>query len=256
MEANFFSSKVFTHTKISLGFFNRLDGFSKGKYASLNCSITSGDDVQNIKKNINKVKKKMSLDNTKLKIINQIHSNKVVTINNNNLDKNIKADAMITQNKNISIAISTADCCPIFLFDNEASFVACIHSGWKGCYSNIVKNTLFEINKIQNNNMQINAIIGPCLGQKNFEVTESFVEKFLKSNSDFNKYFINSKNGNFLFDMRGVIKYQLLNEGLINIEDVNFDTYANKEIFYSYRRSTHEEDNPTGRMINIIGFTS
>ena len=47
---------------------------------------------------------------------------------------------MITQDTNISLAILTADCCPIFIFDIDSKFIACLHAGWRGVYKNIVKN--------------------------------------------------------------------------------------------------------------------
>ena len=38
------------------------------------------------------------------------------------------------------------------------------------------------------------------------------------------------------------------------IENIELDTYSNEELFFSHRRSSHNDKLPTGRMINIIGF--
>ena len=54
--------------------------------------------------------------------------------------------------------------------------------------------------------------------------------------------------------MRALIKQQLIDENIYNIEDIKEDTYSNVELFFSHRRSTHLQNLPTGRMINIIGF--
>ena len=54
--------------------------------------------------------------------------------------------------------------------------------------------------------------------------------------------------------MKGLIKYQLKINKIKNIEDLDIDTYINTKIFYSHRRSTHDNTLPTGRMVNIIGF--
>ena len=40
----------------------------------------------------------------------------------------------------------------------------------------------------------------------------------------------------------------------MKIDDVDIDTYENKDLFFSHRRSAHLNQLPTGRMINIIGF--
>ena len=56
--------------------------------------------------------------------------------------------------------------------------------------------------------------------------------------------------------MRGLIKYQILKSNIKNIENINLDTYSNKDLFFSHRRAKHLNQNPTGRMINIIGFSN
>ena len=202
-------------------------------------------------------KKQLNLENSFLKTVNQIHSNKIILVDKDNINKKIKADGMITQDKKISIAILTADCCPIFFFDDQATFVSCLHAGWKGCYNNIAKEALIAIRKIQPDIKKINAIIGPCLNKKNFEVTEDFKFKFLRKNQGYKKFFyINDKENKTLFDMRSLIKFQIRGSGIINIENINLDTYSNKKLFYSHRRSTHNNQLNTGRMINIIGFNN
>jgi len=257
MKKRIITSDKLTNSKISLGFFTRHGGFSKNNFTSLNCNLSSGDKKKIVKKNISEAQKKINFKNKKIKIINQIHSKKVILINKTNFNKDFTADGMITQDHNINIAVLTADCCPIFLFDDDASFISCLHAGWKGCYLNIVENALKKIKKIQPNTKKINAIIGPCLNKTNFEVSSNFKEKFLNKNLSYKKFFIrkNKKDKN-LFNMRGMIKFQLRENNILRIEDLDLDTYSNKDLFYSHRRSTHKNNLPTGRMINIIGFTN
>ena len=255
MTINYYTTQTFTNPKIAYGFFTRKDGFSFNNYSSLNCSYSSGDQYLAVKKNIEQAQKTLQLEMKKLKLINQTHSNKVIMINDKNFIKTFEADGMITQDKNISIAVLTADCCPIFLFDEEASFISCLHAGWRGCYINIVKNALKKIKNIQPRTKKINAIIGPCLNKINFEVNKELKEKFIKQESSYKNYFIDKKQNNkCLFDMQGLIKFQLLKNDIKNIENIDLDTYSNEELFFSHRRSSHNEKLPTGRMINIIGF--
>ena len=167
MKKKFFSSNNIKTKKINFGFFTKNINFSFKNFKSLNKNLHS--DNNNItKKKINEIQKLISLDKNKLKMISQIHSNKVVLIDNSNFENKFEADGMITQDKTISIGILTADCCPIFLFDNDASFICCLHVGWKGCYLNIIKNATKKIIKIQPNIKKITAIIGPCLNKKKF----------------------------------------------------------------------------------------
>jgi len=249
------TSNKFINSNVSVGFFTKQEGFSNNNFTSLNCNLYSGDNQKIVKKNIAKAQKLIDPQNKKLKIISQIHSKKVVLINKINFDKKFAADGMITQDHNINIAVLTADCCPIFIFDDDSSFISCLHSGWKGCYFNIIENALKKIRKIQPNAKKINAIIGPCLNKNNFEVNADFKKKFLKKQLSYKKFFIKKNDKDkYLFDMRGMVKFQLKEKNILKIEDIDLDTYSNKDLFYSHRRSTHKNNLPTGRMINIIGF--
>ena len=72
---------------------------------------------------------------------------------------------MITKMKGIAIGVVTADCVPIILYDDKNKIIGCIHAGWKGAYSDIIKNTINKIKKLNSNN-KIYASVGPCIGKK------------------------------------------------------------------------------------------
>jgi len=80
MKKIFITSNRFANSKISVGFFTRLAGFSNNHFTSLNCSLSSGDKKNIVKKNIIKAKQLIDPKNKKLKMINQIHSKKVILI--------------------------------------------------------------------------------------------------------------------------------------------------------------------------------
>lgn len=240
---------------ITYGFFTKNGGLSKGNYSSLNCNLNSDDNKSIVKTNIKIAKKRLNLDKTNLKFINQMHSNKVELIDKKNFYKNLKVDGSITQDKNISLAVLTADCCPIFIYDINSTFICCLHSGWKGCLSNIIEAAIKKIHIIQPNKNKIFAIIGPCLNKKNFEVSNDFKKQFLLANKYYEQFFSYKKNSNIInFDMSSLIKFQLKENMIKNIKNFNLDTYENKDLFYSHRRATHNNKLQSGRMINIIGF--
>ena len=251
---NFFKADIETNS-ISYGFFSKKNGFSKNNFYSLNCSLSSGDKKILVEKNILSAKKKLGLEKKKLKFTNQIHSSKVNFIDVRNYDKVINGDGLITKDKDIVLAILTADCAPIFISDNKNSFICSLHSGWKGCLKNIIKNAINKIKALSLNKSELFAIVGPCLNKENFEVDSKFKEIFLKNNVDYNKFFFHNINyDKYFFDMRGLINYQLKTSSIKNISNIDLDTYSNKNIFFSHRYSTHNNILPTGRMINLIGF--
>ena len=59
------------------------------------------------------------------------------------------ADGSITKDKSIVLAIMTADCAPIFIFDSDCSFICSLHIGWRGCLENIVKTAVYKIIKMR-----------------------------------------------------------------------------------------------------------
>jgi len=250
---NYFFSKDINSGQVAYGFFSKEGGCSKANFYSLNCSISSGDDKVLVKKNINIAKNILGLEGRELKLIKQIHSNKVEIIDQNNLNEKIIADGSITRNRNIALAIMTADCAPIFIFDLDFSFICSLHIGWKGCLNNIVKKATKIIAKITR--QKLIAIVGPCLSKENFEVQEKFRNFFISQNSHHENFFsIKSNKKKFNFDMRGLINYQLKSCSIDNISNIDIDTYSNKHLFFSHRRSSHLFSLPTGRLINMIGF--
>ena len=250
---NYFVAEDIKTNNITYGFFSKEGGCSKGKYHSLNCSKSSGDNNKLVTANINIAKKKLGLESSKLKLIKQTHSNKVKIIDQNNLNDKIVADGSITKNKNISLAIMTADCAPIFIFDQECSFICCLHIGWKGCLTNIVKAAVKIITKITS--QKLIAIVGPCLSKENFEVEEKFKDVFITQDLHYENFFtIKSNQQKSYFDMRGLINYQLRSCSVTKISNIDIDTYSNEHLFFSHRRSSHLGTLPTGRLINLIGF--
>ena len=71
--------------------------------------------------------------------MHQTHSNKIAVVKKENLNKKIIADAMITKIKGIFLGVLTVDV-PIILYDANNKIIGCIHAGWKGAFSDIIKN--------------------------------------------------------------------------------------------------------------------
>ena len=61
---------------------------------------------------------------------------------NSKLKKKIKADAIITDQKKLPIAVLTADCVPVLLYDYRKKIIAAIHAGWKGACKGIIENVI------------------------------------------------------------------------------------------------------------------
>ncbi len=174
----FYSKKLKKLGGVLHFFFTRKGGFSKGHYRGLNCGRGSKDSKKNIIKNLKFVSKKMKIKSDKLILMYQTHSNKVLEIRKKNLKKKIYSDAIVTKINDIALGVVTADCVPILVYDYKNKVVGCIHAGWKGAFTDIIKNTINKIRKL-NSDQKIYACIGPCIGKDSYEVDLKFYKKFI-----------------------------------------------------------------------------
>tara|TARA_Y100001970_G_scaffold293401_1_gene439966 strand:- start:1787 stop:2548 length:762 start_codon:yes stop_codon:yes gene_type:complete len=252
----FFSKKLKKFKNIKHCFFSRKRGFSKGMYEGLNCGLGSTDKKEDVLKNLEFVSKEMGCKKELLVTLNQKHSSEVVCFNSNNEVKNkLAGDAIVSKVKNIGIGILTADCASIFFYDPKNKIIGCAHAGWKGALNGIIKNTVEKFNKFNSNNKDLIAVVGPCIGKKNYKVKSDFFERFIGRNDKNNIFFEKIENETYLFDLRGYINKEILNLNIENIENIEKDTFSDLEFFYSYRRSRLNKEQDYGRCISVILMT-
>ncbi len=248
-----FRSKKLTKIKnLKHGFFNSVGGQSKDIYKSLNCGPGSKDNKKNIKKNLQIVKKKISKKAKNIFLVHQIHSNKFIFIDKNydNKDKP-KADAIITNRKNLPIAVLTADCAPILIYDDKMKMIAAIHAGWKGAFKGIIAKVIKFMIKKGCKSENITAAIGPSISQKNYEVKKDFKMKFIQKNKK-NYIFFKDKKNKLYFDLTKYIYTSLKTIKIKNIDILKIDTFNKKNKFFSARRALELNHDDYGRNISII----
>lgn len=155
-------------------------------------------------------------------------------------------DAVITDKPGLCIAVKTADCIPVLLFDQRQHRIAAIHAGWRGTVGRIVEKTLQQM---QSRAEDISAIIGPGISLESFEVGDEVYEQFLQAGfpmqrlaKRYAKWHINLKDAN---------RWLLESNGITNIQVSDIDTLTTPD-YYSARRDTIN----TGRNINGIMIVS
>ena len=251
----FYSKKFKKFKDISHCFFSKKGGFSKGIYQSLNCGKGSKDNKKNVNKNLSLVSKKMKINQKKLFLMYQTHSNRVIIINKKNQNsKKFNSDALITKMKGVALGVVTADCVPIFLYDVKNKIIGCIHAGWKGASSGVIENTVKKFRKLNSKN-KIIASIGPCIGKNSYEVDDNFYKRFLSKTKENSVYFSKKNNKKKLFNLRKYVDNKLVKLN-IKVDHVNHDTFKEKSKFFSYRRSQKLQEKDYGRCISIISLVS
>ena len=252
----FFSEKLKKFRNLKHCFFSRRNGVSKGCYESLNCGSGSDDKKENISKNLELVARKITCRKESLITLNQKHTNQVIHFDNEKSVKNkLVGDAIVSEVKNIGIGILTADCAPIFFYDHKKKIIGCVHAGWKGALKGIIRNTVKKFNELNSNNNDLIAVVGPCIDKKNYEVKADLIEKFILQEKNNEIFFNKISNEKYVFDLRGFINKELSNLNIKNIDNIEMDTFSEREFFYSYRRSRLNREQDYGRCISVILMT-
>lgn len=152
-------------------------------------------------------------------------------------------DGFLTDKKNIPIAILTADCLSVFIYDPARPAVGILHAGWRGTEKNICGQGI--------------SLMREKFGSKPDELVVGFgpsiraccckVENDFKSNFPFG--LICREDGLFL-DIALINTRQLLDCGVKegNIFDPELCTFSQYKDFFSFRK----EAESAGRMISVI----
>lgn len=129
---------------------------------------------------LRKYQESLEIPNLKVCEVKQIHSNKVVILEDNNLiNQIVEADGIITQSKDVLLTIKTADCLPILFYDDKTETIANIHAGWRGLASGIIQNTISILkNKFLVSPLDLRVGIGPAICGKCYEVGAEIFDEF------------------------------------------------------------------------------
>jgi hypothetical protein len=163
-----------------------------------------------------------------------------------------RADAIVTRTEGLAIGASAADCGPILLIDPTARVIGAVHAGWKGALTGVLEAAIAAMEKLGAERNGIIAAIGPLIRQQSYEVGGEFVERFIEADAENTLLFLPSaREGHAMFDLAGYIRRRLEAAGVLMIDDIGVDTYAD-ENFFSYRRSVHRNEPDYGRHVHAI----
>ena len=236
-------------------FFSREGGVSEGIYAALNGGLGSRDDPASVVENRRRMAERLGVPPAHLVSVHQIHSPDVVVATGPwNGAARPKADALVTNVEGLAISVTTADCGPTLFVDPNARVIGAAHAGWKGALTGVLESTIDAMETLGADRTGIVAAIGPLIRQDSYEVGQEFVERFIEADAENGMFFIpGERDGHAMFDLAGFIRMRLENAGVLMIDDLGVDTYAD-ERFFSYRRSVHRKEPDYGRHIHAIAL--
>jgi YfiH family protein len=238
------------------GFFGRKGGVSKGAVAGLNCGLGSDDDPEAVERN-RRLAADAILPGAPLASVYQVHSPTAVIVTEAlSNDERPKADALVTDRKDLLLGIVTADCAPVLLADVEAGVIGAAHAGWRGATAGVTDQAIAAMISIGARIERIAAAIGPSIAKASYEVDHAFAERILAADPGNERFLGEGPGGNPHFDLEAYIVARLAAAGVRRIEATGLDTYQLEDRYYSYRRATHRIEPTYGRQLSLIGLAS
>lgn len=203
-------------------------------------SYSSSPDKALIRSNRAMVAEVMGIDESLFFMPSQIHKTRIVNVKHTtSKDDLAETDALITNERGLCIAVMSADCVPVLLFDKKNHAAAAVHSGWRGTVARIVEKTLLEMQSIFGTKGEdIVAGIGPSVSQDSYEVGDEVITEVRKNFSNTNDLLVHLENKKARLDLWTANKIQLLAFGVpeSSIETSNLCTVKNNEYFFSARK--------------------
>jgi YfiH family protein len=209
-----------------------------------NQSFNVGDDAENVKANRRKFFDALGIREDQVSFPMQEHTNNVQI--STVPQRYPHCDALVTNNKDVFLAISVADCTPVMLFDPRKNVVAAVHAGWRGTSKRIVHHALTIMKEQFHVRMEnLFAFLGPSAGNCCYEVGKEVAKLFpdeCKQEKGDGKYFLDVKRANVL---------QLLANGVRESHiEVHPDCTIHNTVYHSFRRN----GTTSGRMLSVIGM--
>jgi len=232
------------------GFLGRVGGVSEGLYAGLNCGIGSDDDPAAVAANRDAALAAVA-PGACLLTPYQVHSADCVPIDAPFAERP-RADALATATPGLALGVVTADCAPVLLADPVAGVVGAAHAGWKGALAGVTDSTVAAMEALGAVRERIVAAVGPCIARASYGVDAGFRARFLDDDAANERFFADGRAGHARFDLEGYVAHRLAAAGVVRVETLGLDTYADERRFFSYRRSTHRGEPGYGRQVAII----
>lgn len=236
------------------GFFTRRGGVSTGAFATLNCSLSGRDDAESVRENRALAADALGLPPAALVGLHQVHGADVATVTAPwTHDVRPKADAMVTDRPGLALGIVTADCAPVLFADRGAGVVGAAHAGWRGALAGIVANTVTAMRAL--GARDIAAVVGPCIRQPSYEVSDAFLAEWLATDATHARWFLPGRPGHQMFDLAGAVAAAAEAAGCDALV-IDADTLADEARFFSFRRATLRGEGPIGHQISIVALGS
>ncbi len=220
----------------------RQGGVSQREFASLNLGDHVGDRPEHVAQNRRIFRELCGLPANPawLRQVHGVH----IARNPAGGSQAPEADAVYSNAPVAICAVLTADCLPVLFCSADGTEVAAAHAGWRGLCHGVLEATLAEFSAPGG---QIQAWLGPAISQEAFEVGSEVREAFILADPAAKTCFSQNPSGRWQADLYEIARLRLAACGVTAVSGGSFCTYAETDLFFSYRR-----DGECGRMATFV----
>ena len=237
-------------------FTSRAGGRGGPPYQSLNLGLHVGDDVRTVLANRRRAATVLGLAGLPWATVRQVHSAAAVTAARDRLGQGppeakpalAEADALVTAEAGLVLAVLAADCVPVLLVDPAGRVVAAVHAGWRGLAAGVVEAVAAGFARAggepagQAAVALIGPAVGPCCYEVGQEVRDAVATRYPGAAAT-------TRAGRPSLDLAAGTAEALRRSGFERIRVAGECTFDHPERFFSYRR-----DGPTGRQAGLVAL--
>lgn len=161
-------------------------------------------------------------------------------------------DALATARRGLPLAISTADCLPIVLYDARAGRLAAVHAGWRGTVQSVARAAVADLAASGSAARDLVVAIGPSIGPCCYEVDAPVIERFEAAFPGAWEAWMTPKGpGKWMLDLWRANLDQLTGAGVRadRVDSLGLCTGCRPDLFFSYRR-----ERGAGRLVTVAAL--
>jgi polyphenol oxidase len=222
---------------------DRVGGVSASPFDSLNLGNHVGDDPDRVAANRKLVAAEIGLAPSDLRFMSQVHGARVAHVGREPVELPPEADALVTEESGIGLAVLVADCVPVLFAARRSDVIAVAHAGRRGVAAGIVPATVAAMRELGARPSRIVVKVGPAICGRCYEVPKAMQEEICSAVPEARSTTTNGTPG---LDLRAAVVAQLLQAGVETVEVESWCT-AERDDLYSYRR-----DGVSGRFAGLV----
>ena len=179
------------------------------------------------------------------KWLKQVHGTTIVDAETSELE--VEADASTSVTPGVVCVVQVADCLPVLITEKTGKAVADVHCGWRSLADGILQKTIDRLNERLGGEHEYLAWMGPRIGDDDFETGEDVLKAMQQHLPQASEAFKAKGDGKYLASLTTLAAQALAQVGVTDTVVARHSTYANADLFYSFRR-----DETTGRHAAMI----